>query len=612
MEKKFDIIAGTEQEYGGYTISRIKALRDFADVTAGDFGGYVQFEENLSQTGDCWVYPGAIVIDEAKVLGDAKVKGASIIMGNATICGRAVVKNVVVSKWAQIYDDAKVFCPDGNSPFFVGGYAKIFGKTHVAVTSTTIGDAAKVFDHARVEGNGIYIGGQAMVCGDAIVRDYARISGNAKLYEHAGVGGGPVFIYGDAIIHGNTWIRSGSFSQDADISDVGQWLDTSDGTNQITFFRCRLGDIKMTCRHLNIGQDIERNDCTSFDELAKLSPMLMLTGPIYRELIAIAVRADIEGESASVNSKYQFTGKHKYLPLSKLKVYQIRAIRDIGDKVKAGDIGGWIEKESNLSVVGDSWITSDTVVTGAARVFDNAYVEGSTVCGHAKVCGNTTVSFSRVCDYAKVSGDAFVYDSIIKNRARVEQSANVQNTTVQDDAVVHGHAVVTKMKYPIADKAVVGGDVSVSGHVRIYGCATIDGDAELCGDFCAHGHATVSGGFFSAGEVCWHAKIESRSDVYVVDTTTMFSTNGAEKALLGDVTFYKFNRSLAYGHEDIDENPVGIAVVSKKYTGDADAACFKDDLWRLIGNTSSIPRDVFDRIFWRICRTVIQNDYYEW
>ena len=49
--------------YGMYStiVYRIRALKDFGDVKAGDLGGYVNSEENLSHEGNCWIY------DDAKI-----------------------------------------------------------------------------------------------------------------------------------------------------------------------------------------------------------------------------------------------------------------------------------------------------------------------------------------------------------------------------------------------------------------------------------------------------------------------------------------------------------------------------------------------------------------
>ena len=65
MEKKFrltDITCVTN----GVILHKIEALKDFDDVKTGDFGGYVEKEENLSQTGNCWVYGNAKVGDNVK------------------------------------------------------------------------------------------------------------------------------------------------------------------------------------------------------------------------------------------------------------------------------------------------------------------------------------------------------------------------------------------------------------------------------------------------------------------------------------------------------------------------------------------------------------------
>ena len=37
-------------------LHRIRVTKDFSDVKAGDFGGLIQDESNLSQEGDCWIY----------------------------------------------------------------------------------------------------------------------------------------------------------------------------------------------------------------------------------------------------------------------------------------------------------------------------------------------------------------------------------------------------------------------------------------------------------------------------------------------------------------------------------------------------------------------------
>lgn len=87
--KKFELTADRIEEKG-VTLHRIKALIDFGDVKAGELGGYVEKEENLSQYGNAWVYR------------HAKVFGNAYIYGNAWMCGNA-----------QVSSDADYICLKG-------------------------------------------------------------------------------------------------------------------------------------------------------------------------------------------------------------------------------------------------------------------------------------------------------------------------------------------------------------------------------------------------------------------------------------------------------------------------------------------------------------------
>ena len=71
--------------------------------------------------------------------------------------------------------------------------------------------------------------------------------------------------------------------------------------------------------------------------------------------------------------KYELTNTTKTLP-SGTVLHQIKALRDIGDFVKAGDLGGWIEKEANLSQEEDCWVFGNAEVSGNAQVSGYAQV----------------------------------------------------------------------------------------------------------------------------------------------------------------------------------------------------------------------------------------------
>ena len=85
------------------------------------------------------------------------------------------------------------------------------------------------------------------------------------------------------------------------------------------------------------------------------------------------------------------------------KLFRIKALVEFGG-VKAGELGGYIEKEENLDQDGDAWVYGDAEVYGNAKVYGNAEVYGDAkVCGDAKVYGD-----AEVCGDAEVYGDAKV------------------------------------------------------------------------------------------------------------------------------------------------------------------------------------------------------------
>ena len=53
--KKFELTSETKINISGKKLFRIKALISFADVEAGETGGWVEKEGNVNQSGDAWV-----------------------------------------------------------------------------------------------------------------------------------------------------------------------------------------------------------------------------------------------------------------------------------------------------------------------------------------------------------------------------------------------------------------------------------------------------------------------------------------------------------------------------------------------------------------------------
>ena len=144
------------------------------------------------------------------------------------------------------------------------------------------------------------------------------------------------------------------------------------------------------------------------------------------------------------------------------KLFRIKALVEFGS-VKAGELGGYAEKEENISQDGNAWVSGDARVygnawvSGDARVYGDAWVHGNAkVFGNAEVYGDTEVSGdAKVFGNAEVYGDAKVYG----------------NAWVYGDAWVHGNAKVF-------GNAWVYGDTEVSGDAKVSDNAEVSGDAD--------------------------------------------------------------------------------------------------------------------------------------
>lgn len=174
--KKYELVPDQQILVGGTTLYRIRALKDFSDVKAGDLGGFIQSERNLSQDGHCWVGGDARVYEEAWVFDNARVLDHATVFDHAQVSGNAVV-----------FDKAR-----------------IYGKT-------------RVFDNAVVYGEGqvfetAWVYGEALLCGQGLV------SGNAVVYGRAKVLGGRVGD--DAQLFGYATVR-GQFGSVCGIARVG-------------------------------------------------------------------------------------------------------------------------------------------------------------------------------------------------------------------------------------------------------------------------------------------------------------------------------------------------------------------------------------------------------
>ena len=137
--KKYELTEETKV-IDGKTLFRIRALRSFGDIKAGDLGGFIENERNLSHEDNAWVSGNAKVIDNARVSDNA------LVIDNARVSGEAWVDgNARVSGNARVIDNARV-----------SGYAKVGGKAIVGGEAWVSGEA-QVSDDGLINSNNDYL-----------------------------------------------------------------------------------------------------------------------------------------------------------------------------------------------------------------------------------------------------------------------------------------------------------------------------------------------------------------------------------------------------------------------------------------------------------------------
>lgn len=145
---------------------------------------------------------------------------------------------------------------------------------------------------------------------------------------------------------------------------------------------------------------------------------------------------------------------------------RIRALRDVGDQVKVGDLGGFVESESNLATdpSDGAWIFDDAIAAG------NAYVDmGSYLRKNAVACDNAYVSHGSVLsNHARAEDDAYLRGAVMNGSARVSGCAQIISVPSQfGTPLLSGHCQVYG---------------SVRGDVRVTGTAVILPGEEILND----------------------------------------------------------------------------------------------------------------------------------
>lgn len=240
-------------------------------------------------------------------------------------------------------------------------------------------------------------------------------------------------------------------------------------------------------------------------------------------------------EETTQTKKYEFTGETK--KVGDITVRRIRLLVDIEyeemsnrPKIKAGTVGGWIEREGNLSHEGRCFVADDACVYGHAFVKDDALVAGDAqvygfasvtlqafVHDHATVCG-----FGVVTDHAGVCGHAIVNEyATVKDSASIIDHATAGGAcTVRNNASMGGHSKAS-------------GQAIIGGFARITDIANVTGRANICGQVSMSGHACARDKCHVSGRSFLHQNCVVKDFANVINSTICNSAVVGDYAVVG-------------------------------------------------------------------------------
>lgn len=145
MNKKYElerILADEGDVFAEDNLFRIRAVRDIPEVgvRAGEFGGVVSGNGNLSQQGFCWITYNAMAIEAARVTGNALIRDHAVIAENARVGGNATVADMANVTLQGVVDGNATVCGSAivTGDAHVGGYAVVDGQCKIDGTSILV------------------------------------------------------------------------------------------------------------------------------------------------------------------------------------------------------------------------------------------------------------------------------------------------------------------------------------------------------------------------------------------------------------------------------------------------------------------------------------------
>lgn len=258
--KKYKILKYKMRIVDGRIVYRIKALKDFADVKAGDMGGWVSKSTEIRHDDNSWVYSDSVVIN-SKLSKNVQVRGKSRVV-DSILNGNIVIEQIdsfspdgTISNNSLLLNDVKIDTPEKGNTNIVGNViikygVYIYGSTTITDNVFIVGDVKSrksiSIVGSTISGN-VYLDGDSKRIINGHFTNNISIVGSTLTDNVKVIGAG--YIH-ESEVSGNTEICSGIVGKYAKASGntkilggevLGHNTEISDNVQVLKYAQIKLG-----------------------------------------------------------------------------------------------------------------------------------------------------------------------------------------------------------------------------------------------------------------------------------------------------------------------------------------------------------------------------------
>ena len=211
--------------------------------------------------------------------------------------------------------------------------------------------------------------------------------------------------------------------------------------------------------------------------------------------------------------KYQLTSET--ITVNGRTLHRIQALRNFAD-VEKGELGGFVENESNLSQEGNCWVYDNAMVYDNAKVIGSVKIKENAIVSGTSIVGLSRHTFSKYC---KEHFD-LTQEQILANFYKIFSTSEAKN----DFSIIKGNACVTENSV-VCCNSIVEGSTIINNNSEIH-------NSHISGESIIEG-SKVS---FSTVEGCLIYKALCTADYYA-KYCVIFHTEAGQSKVENSIVF---------------------------------------------------------------------------